>query len=387
MKVYKGTFLDPVELEPFEGYLSVEDGHIAGLDRRAPRSAAVTPLPGIVVPGLIDAHVHLTMSGGLNPVAELEQMGDALLLGRAAGYLKRYLRAGITAVRDLGSRAGSVVGLAQAVAAGHLEGPRVIAAGPVITPTGGHGWKFGLEADGPEGVRRATRAVLKQGSAAVKFMATGGVMTPGVRAGAEMFDEEEMRAGVREAEKRGAVSAAHAQGLAGIKNAVRAGVRTIEHGAFDAWDEEVLELMKHRGTVFVPTLAAPDGILRGEGRVPAFMVEKTRPVAERHRANTLAAYRAGVAVAAGTDAGTPLNTHPNLARELELLASLGMEPGDVLRAATTFAARALGREAELGRIAPGFVADLVALGGDPLATAAAYARPLATVVRGSIWRG
>ena len=209
-------------------------------------------------------------------------------------------------------------------------------------------------------------------------------MTPGVKAGAEMFDEEEMRAGVREAEKRGAVSAAHAQGLAGIKNAVRAGVRTIEHGAFDAWDEEVSELMKRQGTVLVPTLAAPDGILQGEGKAPDFMLQKTRPIAERHRANTLEAYRAGVPVAAGTDAGTPPNPHPNLARELALLAEVGLEPPDVLRAATVVAARALGREHERGRLAPGFVADLAALDGNPLASPAAYARPLATVARGRL---
>jgi imidazolonepropionase-like amidohydrolase len=225
------------------------------------------------------------------------------------------------------------------------------------------------------------------GARAVKFMATGGVMTPGVRAGAEMLEEEELRAGVREAEKRGAVSAAHAQGLAGIKNAVRAGVRTIEHGAFDGWDEEAFLLMERQGTVLVPTLAAPDGILRGEGEVPEFMVAKTRPIAERHRENALEAYRAGVAIAAGTDAGTPLNPHPNLARELELLAEVGLELLDVLRAATTVAARTLGLSASRGRLAPGYVADLVALDGDPLESAAAYARPLATVVGGEVWRG
>ncbi len=385
MKTYKGAFLDPVDGELQEGYLTVEDGRIAGFDEQPPQAADVVELPGVVVPGLIDAHIHLTMSGSLDPMADLEAMSDFLLLGRAVGYLQGYLRAGVTAVRDLGSRAGSVVGLAQAVERGYVVGPRIVAAGPVITPTGGHGWKFGLEADGPEGVRRAARQVFKQGATAIKFMATGGVMTPGVKAGAEMFDEAEMRAGVGEAEKRGAVSAAHAQGLAGIKNAVRAGVRTIEHGAFDGWDDEIFLLMERQGTVLVPTLAAPDGILRGEGQVPEFMVEKTRPIAERHRENTLEAYRAGVAIAAGTDAGTPLNGHPNLARELELLADVGLELLDVLRAATTTAARALGRENELGRLTPGYAADMVALDGNPLEDVSAYARPLVTVVGGRVY--
>ncbi len=384
MKSFKGTFLDPAEQDVFVGHLTVEDGKIVGLDLHPPAGAEVVELPGVVVPGLIDAHVHLTMSGGLDPVRDLDEMSDFIILARAAGYLRAYLRAGVTAVRDLGSRAGSAIGLAQAVERGFLPGPRVVAAGPVITPTGGHGWKFGLEADGPEGVRAAARQVFKLGAGAIKFMATGGVMTPGVKAGAEMFDEEEMRVGVREAEKRGAVSAAHAQGLAGIKNAVRAGVRTIEHGAFDSWDEEAFLLMERQGTVLVPTLSAPDGILQGAGRVPDFMVEKTRPIAERHRENALEAYRAGVAIAAGTDAGTPLNPHPNLARELELLAELGLELSDVLLAATMVAAKALGQEDELGRIAVGYRADLVALDGDPLSDASAYGRPLRTVLNGEV---
>jgi len=385
MKVYKGAFLDPIEKEVFQGFLSVEDGRIAGLDRQAPAAAEVVQLPGLVVPGLIDAHVHLTLAGSLDPMVDLEQSDDFFLLARATGYLRRYLSAGITALRDLGSRAGSVVGLAQAVEKGHLAGPRIVAAGPVITPTGGHGWKFGLESDGPEGVRKAARRVFKQGAQAIKFMATGGVMTPGIKAGAEMFSEDEMRAGVLEAEKRGAVSAAHAQGLSGIKNAIRAGVRTIEHGAFDTWDEEVFLLMERQGTILVPTLAAPDGILQGIDQVPDFVAQKTRPIAERHRENTLEAYRAGVAIAAGTDAGTPLNGHPNLARELALLADLGLELTDVFQAATVIGAKALGMENLLGRIAPGFAADLVALDGNPLTDVSAYTRPLATVIRGTIW--
>ncbi len=124
MQTYKGTFLDPEELELFEGYLSVEDGRIAGLDRRAPARAEVTPLPGVVVPGLIDAHVHLTMSGSVDPIGEAAGMSDAQLVARAAGYLRRYLAAGMTAERDLGSRAGGAVGLAQAVEQGRLAGPR-----------------------------------------------------------------------------------------------------------------------------------------------------------------------------------------------------------------------------------------------------------------------
>ncbi len=373
MRTFVGTFVFPETGEVNTGALVVEEGRVVAFEKKAPAKGERVALSGFVVPGLIDAHVHLSFSGGPDPVAEMEAEPKEATLLRAAGYLRAYLKAGVTAVRDLGSRDGMAVGLAYAVEKGLIPGPRVVAAGLVLTPTGGHGHRHGVEVDGPDAVRRAARGEFKRGARALKLMATGGVMTPGVEAGAPMFEEEELRAGAREAEKRGAPSAAHAQGLFGIKAALRAGVKTIEHGAFDRWDEEAFRLFKQKSALLVPTLAAPDGILRGEG-VPAFMVEKTKKIAERHRENTLEAWRAGVTIAAGTDAGTPHNPHPNLARELELLAALGVPLEDVLRAATVHAARALGMEGAIGTLEPGAWADLAVLGENPLRTARAYRR-------------
>ncbi len=383
MKAFKGRFVFPETGAVEEGYLWVEKGRIQEFAREAPAGGEVVDLEGYIVPGLIDAHVHLSFSGGADPAREMEEEPPATTVVRAAGYLKDYLKAGITAVRDLGSRDGLAVGLARAVEQGLLAGPRIVAAGRLLTPTGGHGHRHGVEADGPDAVRRAARGELKRGARAIKLMATGGVMTPGLPAGVPMFEEAELAAGAAEAGKRRFPSAAHAQGLTGIKNALRAGITTIEHGAFDRWDEEAIRLFKEQGALLVPTLAAPDGILRGAGTVPAFMVEKTRPIAERHKENLLEAYRKGVAIAAGTDAGTPLNPHPNLARELELLAEVGLKPADVLRAATLNAARALGMEGQIGTLAPGAWADLAVLEENPLESPRAYRRVLATFLAGA----
>lgn len=382
--LFHGRFLDPTSASVREGWLRVRDGRIEAL-LDAPPTAGPRPveLDGWVIPALIDAHVHLCLDGGADPGARLRAETPTDTVVRALGHLRAHLRAGITTIRDLGGPDGFALDLARAVDDGRVAGPRVIASGRNVTMTGGHAHATGIEADGPDAVRRAARSQLKAGARVVKFMATGGVMTPGVRAGAEALTEAELCAGIEEAHKAGRRTAAHAQGLAGIKNALRAGIDTIEHGAFDAWDDEALTRMTDpaRPVWLVPTLAAPDGILAGEGRVPAWAVAKTRPIAARHRENALQAFRAGVRVAAGTDAGTPLNPHGGLARELELLAEIGLPLEAVLRAATSEAAAALDLEGEAGCLAPGARADLAVLGADPLADVGAYRR-VRSVVQG-----
>ena len=365
----------PLEAAAREGWLHVADGRIVALEDRAPAAGAeVVELDGWVVPGLVDAHIHLSLDGGTDPSARLQAERPTDTVVRALEHLRAHLRAGITTVRDLGGPGTLAIDLARAVEDGRIEGPTVVACGRNITMTGGHAHAFGIEADGPDAVRRAARGQLQAGARVLKFMATGGVLTPGVTAGAEALTEAELRAGIEEAHKAGKRTATHAQGLAGIKNALRAGIDTLEHGAFDAWDEEALGIMTAgpRPVWLVPTLAAPDGILAGEGRVPAWAVAKTRPIAERHRANALEAYRAGVRIAAGTDAGTPLNPHGNLPRELELLADIGLPLAAVLQAATGQAAAALDLDGEVGSLRPGARADLVVLGADPLRDARAY---------------
>jgi imidazolonepropionase-like amidohydrolase len=376
---YHGTFLFPETGERKTGRLEVSSGRITGFTETT-EPAGAEPLPGVVTPGLIDAHVHLLLDGGADPTGTLRAAGLVERVLQAQSHLRQQLAAGVTTVRDLGGPDGVAVALAGAVAAGRLSGPHVVSSGRNITMTGGHGFFLGVEADGESAVRAAARAELKAGAQVLKFMATGGVLTQGVRAGAEALTEAELRAGVEEAHKADKRTAAHAQGLAGIKNALRAGVDTIEHGAFDAWDDEALSLLGDRW--LVPTLAAPDGILAGKGTLPDWMLAKTEPVAEKHRENTAVAHGAGVRIVAGTDAGTPFNPHGNLPRELELLQSVGLSPLEVLRAATTVAAEALNLSGEVGTLAPGAWADLVSWEADPLSDAHAYRTPLAVVCRG-----
>jgi imidazolonepropionase-like amidohydrolase len=372
--IFYGRFVHPEQAEVQAGYLQVRNGHIVSFSPEVPNEADVVHLEGWVVPGLIDAHVHLALDGGPDPVTSLQRATQNETVLQAVQHLKANLMAGVTTVRDLGGPYNLAVDLSRAVENGRLIGPRVVACGHHITMTGGHGHAFGREADGPEEVRRAARAELKAGAQVLKFMATGGVLTQGVRAGAEALTVDELRAGVEEAHKADRLTASHAQGLAGITNALRAGIDTIEHGAFDRWDDTALALMtrRERPVWLVPTLSAPDGILHGEGRVPEWVVTKTRPIAERHRATTLEAYQAGVTLAAGTDAGTPLNPHGGLARELELMAEIGLPLAVVLRAATTHAAAALGLADHIGTFAVDAAADFVVLETNPLEDVTAY---------------
>ncbi len=379
MLIYHGTFIFPESGIKKTGRLSVHEGRITTFQEGA-AEAGDSLLEGVVTPGLIDAHVHLLMDGGADPVGTLSASSTVQRVLQAQAHMRQQLSAGVTTVRDLGGPDEIAVALAAAVAAGELIGPQIVSSGRNITMTGGHGHFLGREADGEGAVRAAARAELKAGAQVLKFMATGGVLTQGVRAGAEAFTEAELRAGIEEAHKADKRTAAHAQGLAGIKNALRAGIDTIEHGAFDTWDEEALDLLQSRW--LVPTLAAPAGILSGKGTLPDWMIAKTEPIAAKHQENTAAARRAKVRIAAGTDAGTPFNPHGNLPRELELLHSVGLSPLEVLQSATTVAAEALNLTGQVGTLQTGAWADLAVWEADPLDDITAYKQPLAVICRG-----
>jgi imidazolonepropionase-like amidohydrolase len=280
---------------------------------------------------------------------------------------RQTLLAGVTTIRDMGGKDGIDLGLKQAINSGLIPGPRMLVSGKLICMTGGHGWRIGQEANGPDEVRRAAREQIKVGADIIKLMATGGVMTPGVQPGSEQFTEAEMRAGVEEAHKAGKKTATHAMGTQGILNALRAGIDSIEHGVY--LNEEAVSLMVKRNVPFIPTISALYHIeTKGvEAGIPDYAVEKTLMVKPHHQESIRMAREAGVIVAAGTDAGTPFNLHGENLSEIKLLVDYGgFSPMAAIEAGTRVSARTLGLENELGTIEEGKTADLIMVSGNPL---------------------
>ena len=315
-----------------------------------------------LLPGLIDCHVHLCSGGEANPRGAMRELLDSQITLRALKHAQNTLRGGFTAVRDCGGKDFLEFAVRDAIKDGTFEGPTIRAVGKMICMTGGHGNYIGRVADGVEDVIKAVREQIHAGCDQVKIMATGGVMTPGVNPEDAHFSAEEMAAGIAEGHRFNKKSASHAQGTAGILNAVLGGVDSIEHGIF--LDDRGCEEMLKRGTYLVATMAAINRILANAGNgIPDYVIEKSNRVAERHRQSVRMFYKAGGKLAMGTDAGTPFNIHGENSEELEYLVELGVSPVDALIAATSHAADLL--ELETGRIAEGTPADLLVVAGDP----------------------
>ena len=320
-----------------------------------------------VIPGLINCHTHLCLDGSPDPTSALAGRSlteNALVAGRHA---QATLKAGVTTVRDLGGPDGIDLGLKSAIGGGLVPGPRMLVSVKVLCMTGGHGHFMGREVDGPDEARKGAREQLKAGADVIKVMATGGVMTPGIEPGSAQLTYEELRAAIEEAEKAGKLTATHAQGTAGIKNALRAGVDSIEHGFY--LDAEAIEMMLERGTFFVPTLAALYHIVEGgvESGIPEFVFEKASRASDAQLDSVRRAYEAGVRIAAGNDGGTAFNLADNLCSELEQLVAAGLSPAEALDAANGVAAELLRMSDQIGTVEPGKLADLVVLDADPLA--------------------
>lgn len=352
-----------------DGAVLVEDGRIASVGPAAdlPAGAEITDLgDATLLPGLVDAHVHLVWSASAEPHGLVERESPALTALRSSANAALHLRAGVTTVRDVGATGGLSVDVARAVELGVLPGPRVIAAGRAIAMTGGHGWFLGREADGPDAVRRAAREEMKSGATCIKLMASGGVYGHAEEPGSPQLTVEEMSAAVEEAHKAGRKVAAHAYSVAAIENALEAGVDSIEHGSF--LDRQTAERMRDSQTFLVPTMsvyAAMDA--KGpELGTPGYVRRKTTEVLEASREAFRLALDAGVPVAAGTDCGAPGHTHGALHEELRLMVEAGATPKQALRFGTSAAARLLGLDGEVGSLEPGKRADLLAVAGDPL---------------------
>lgn len=341
-----------------------------------------------LIPGLINVHVHITLDDGTpDTFKALLAEPPAVTAIHAAGRARRMLEAGITTARDLGGVNYIELAVRDMISRGEIPGPRLLCAGRQITMTGGQGWPIGRECDGPDEVRKAVREQLKAGADLIKLMATGGVLTPGVEPGTAQLAEDELRAGVIEARKAGRRTAAHAQGLEGVKAAVRAGINTVEHGVF--LDDEAVAMMKENDVVFVPTLTPAYRITQAgrAGGIPQFVMDKMEKVNAANTRSFQLACRAGVIIAAGSDGGTPFNPHDELMTELRLMVEAGVPPMDAVRAGTWGSARALGLESEIGTIECGKWADLVVLEGDPLVDITAIGRVSFVIQRGKVVHG
>ncbi|ROH91744.1 amidohydrolase family protein [Stagnimonas aquatica] len=337
------------------------------------------------LPGLIDMHVHL--SG--ETAKQADAFRDALSLNpadaayRSVAYAERTLLAGFTSVRDLGASDGLNVSLKRAIAAGHIPGPRLFTAGKSIATTGGHAdpsnnlsqrYARGLGTPGPmEGVingadeaAEAVRARYQEGADLIKITATGGVLSQAASGQNAQFTEAEIRAITSTARDYGFRVAAHAHGLEGIKRALRGGVDSIEHGTY--MDDEAIALFKKNGAWYVPTISA-GRFVADKSREPDYYSPLVRPkaaaIGPQIQSTFGRAYKAGVKIAFGTDAG--VFPHGDNAREFAYMVEAGMPPLEAIRSATLAAAELLDQSQNLGRVEPGFSADLVAVNGDPLA--------------------
>lgn len=348
----------------------VENDKIVSVDRTStglPPGTHKIPIgTSTLFPGFIDCHVHLAMDGSPDPIASLA--GESAMITTIKGIqnARKTLAAGITTVRDMGGKDGIDLGLKQAIDSGLIKGPRVLASGRLICMTGGHGWPIGREADGPDEVRRAAREQIKAGADQIKFMATGGVLTSSVEPGSAQLSYEEMRAGIEEAHKAGKKTATHAMGSQGIMDALKAGIDSIEHGIY--LTDEIISFMTKNTVFYIPTIAAlyHIGKMGVEAGIPSWAVEKNSIVAPHHKESIKKAHQAGVAIAMGTDAGTPFNYHGKNLMEIPLLVRHGLSPAEALMAATRVASQVIGMADRIGTIAPGKTADLVLVKQNPL---------------------
>jgi len=376
----------------------VRDGKVVSLkpDAATPPAADATriALPGMtLLPGLIDMHVHLDSDPTYGGYTGLEY-NDRFWSALAVAHAGKTLDAGFTTVRNLGASDWNDVGLGQAIAAGKVRGPRIVPAAWSFGATGGHcdstyfppsmEEKNKYNADSPDEARKSVRELRKYGAQVIKICATGGVFSRNTEPGQQQMNLAEMRAAVEEAHQWGLQVAAHAHGAAGIKDAIRAGVNTIEHASLI--DDEGIALAKKHGAwlsmdIYNGTYTAAEGKKNG---VLEDNLRKDREVTELQRQNFKKAHAAGVKMVFGTDAG--VHPHGGNAKQFAVMVQYGMTPLQAIQAATVNAAEALARK-DIGVVEPGRYADMVAVKGDPLVDVTLLETPAAVIQGGAVVKG
>ncbi|PSR21070.1 MAG: amidohydrolase family protein [Sulfobacillus acidophilus] len=398
--IFNGTLIDGTGRSTVsDAAVLIRDQHIVhagpGAEVSCPRDETITKIDacgGTILPGLIDCHVHITAE--IFPTADFSEPYTYRIL-RTAQYAQRTLDAGITSVRDAG---GADRGIQWAFDRGVVPGPRTQISVTMLSITGGHGDDYAASlgypltnplqvdgvCDGVDGVRKKVREVIRAGAQVIKVATSGGVISATDNPEDAHFSPQELQTIVEEARMHGGIRAmAHAQATQGIKNAVRAGFISIEHGIY--LDQEAIDLMLEHETFLVPTLVAPLAVIkaRDEGlTVPDYAIEKTKRVLEAHHESVARAHAAGVKIAMGTDSG--VGHHGTNLEELSHLVDIGMSPMQALVASTRQAAELLGWSDRLGTLQPGKLADVVITTIDPLANIGGLANPdnISWVIKG-----
>ena len=352
-------------------YMMVDEGKIKKVGLMAElqeeqKRGAVDLTGKTVMPGMFNCHIHALST----PIAAPESLNgetSGMFALRGLAHLQQHLKSGVTFVRDMNGRKLAEVDLKKAVNLGLFAAPDYYIARQCLCMTGGHGCYTGRECDGPVDCMKAAREQIKGGADFVKIMATGGIMSEGMRADSSQLSLEEMAAAINEAHKAGLKTATHAHGTSGIKNAVLAGIDSVEHGSY--LDDECIDLMCERGTALVPTVATDYflfkyGLERG---VAQYKLDKAKAAQESLYNGLTKAWKAGILIGTGTDAGTPYNYHWGSYMEFVLFVEdLGFDPMDTLVAGTINSAKIVGVDSWNGSITEGKQADFIVLNENPV---------------------
>ena len=390
MIILKNCKLLPELVEGYEGDtadIQIEDGRIQQISAcgtEAPEGVCTYDMEGkYVLPGFTDMHIHLSLSGGDtlidNAKSAVQQAYDAVKFAQDS------LMAGFTTIRDVGSCDNVAIDLRNAIDAGKIVGPNIIASGKIITPTeNGNDFFAGLytEADGEQEIRKAVREEMKKGADFIKIMGTGAVMNPGGTPGQPIYTFEELKAVVDAAKFKDTYVATHCHGTQAIKDSIRAGVRTIEHSSI--MDDEAIEMYKESGESFiVPTLSVIIGLADSVPESSTFMKAKAQMILDNVKVGMRKAYDAGLLLGFGTDQGATPLIHGENGDEFALRKEFwGMKEIDIIKQATINSAIILGRDKDYGTIKEGKVADMVGISGDPLEDISRLRNNVDVVVKG-----